>query len=278
MLGAIVDAHGCALDSDLDGVPDGLDRCPNSAYGEKVDATGCEPGTLLPPLAKMPVLPKRVIASKPPAAAKPAARSEPARLTEPNDKAVSSSADAPPPAESPLSQAPPPTPVEVPVVRAPTAIEIQLPPKPAERPTAPPAPVPEPRSRAEMPVAAEPAQAPAVAPPAKPHSGPLIVETLGMVRFARNSAALSENETQRLQRLVDDLKPRLAQLPGSGLYLTGYLQPGDAGGLDQRRAEAVRGVLIAKGLPAAQLRLAEIAGAPRKDSSGQTVVIQLLPF
>ncbi len=39
-----VDAHGCPLppkDSDADGVPDSLDRCPNTPPGDKVDEHGC---------------------------------------------------------------------------------------------------------------------------------------------------------------------------------------------------------------------------------------------
>src|SRR5207247_139634 len=39
--GTIVDAKGCPLDSDGDGVPDGVDKCPNTPAGAKVDATGC---------------------------------------------------------------------------------------------------------------------------------------------------------------------------------------------------------------------------------------------
>src|SRR5438093_1298813 len=39
--GATVDASGCPLDSDLDGVPDGIDQCPNTPAGTKVDAVGC---------------------------------------------------------------------------------------------------------------------------------------------------------------------------------------------------------------------------------------------
>src|SRR5439155_24148 len=39
--GATVDSNGCPLDSDLDGVPDGIDQCPNTPAGTKVDATGC---------------------------------------------------------------------------------------------------------------------------------------------------------------------------------------------------------------------------------------------
>src|SRR5205823_3712520 len=38
---ATVDASGCPLDSDLDGVPDGIDQCPNTPAGTRVDATGC---------------------------------------------------------------------------------------------------------------------------------------------------------------------------------------------------------------------------------------------
>lgn len=40
-LGAVVDEHGCPLDSDRDGVYDGLDQCPGTAEGDKVDAKGC---------------------------------------------------------------------------------------------------------------------------------------------------------------------------------------------------------------------------------------------
>ncbi len=39
--GAVVDARGCPVDSDRDGVPDGIDRCPNTPSGVRVDAMGC---------------------------------------------------------------------------------------------------------------------------------------------------------------------------------------------------------------------------------------------
>jgi outer membrane protein OmpA-like peptidoglycan-associated protein len=39
--GAVVDARGCPIDSDRDGVPDGIDRCPNTPAGVQVDALGC---------------------------------------------------------------------------------------------------------------------------------------------------------------------------------------------------------------------------------------------
>ncbi len=39
--GVAVDANGCPLDGDGDGVPDYLDQCPNTAAGAVVDATGC---------------------------------------------------------------------------------------------------------------------------------------------------------------------------------------------------------------------------------------------
>jgi OmpA-OmpF porin, OOP family len=39
--GAVVDAKGCPIDSDGDGVPDGIDQCPNTPPGTKVDAVGC---------------------------------------------------------------------------------------------------------------------------------------------------------------------------------------------------------------------------------------------
>ena len=39
--GAVVDARGCPVDSDHDGVPDGIDRCPNTPPGVHVDAMGC---------------------------------------------------------------------------------------------------------------------------------------------------------------------------------------------------------------------------------------------
>jgi iron complex outermembrane receptor protein len=40
--GVAVDASGCPLDSDHDGVPDYLDKCPGTPAGMKVDANGCE--------------------------------------------------------------------------------------------------------------------------------------------------------------------------------------------------------------------------------------------
>ena len=39
--GVQVDAKGCPLDSDGDGVPDYLDKCPNTPTGVQVDAKGC---------------------------------------------------------------------------------------------------------------------------------------------------------------------------------------------------------------------------------------------
>ena len=39
--GATLDAKGCPIDSDGDGVPDGIDQCPNTPPGTKVDAVGC---------------------------------------------------------------------------------------------------------------------------------------------------------------------------------------------------------------------------------------------
>ena len=38
---AVADAAGCPLDSDKDGVPDYLDKCPNTPAGMAVDAAGC---------------------------------------------------------------------------------------------------------------------------------------------------------------------------------------------------------------------------------------------
>ena len=40
-MGVKVDARGCPLDSDGDGVPDYLDKCPGTPKGVKVDARGC---------------------------------------------------------------------------------------------------------------------------------------------------------------------------------------------------------------------------------------------
>lgn len=40
--GARVDARGCELDSDGDGVVDRLDKCPGTPAGRKVNANGCE--------------------------------------------------------------------------------------------------------------------------------------------------------------------------------------------------------------------------------------------
>jgi outer membrane protein OmpA-like peptidoglycan-associated protein len=36
-----VDAHGCPLDTDKDGVPDYLDKCPDTPQGVAVDSVGC---------------------------------------------------------------------------------------------------------------------------------------------------------------------------------------------------------------------------------------------
>ncbi|HAJ92735.1 MAG TPA: flagellar motor protein MotB, partial [Gammaproteobacteria bacterium] len=40
--GAAVDAQGCGLDTDGDGVLNAADLCPNTVAGVKVDVTGCE--------------------------------------------------------------------------------------------------------------------------------------------------------------------------------------------------------------------------------------------
>jgi len=40
--GVKVDARGCELDSDKDGVVDSMDRCPSSPAGTAVDANGCQ--------------------------------------------------------------------------------------------------------------------------------------------------------------------------------------------------------------------------------------------
>tara|TARA_R110002050_G_scaffold9504_1_gene32974 strand:+ start:111370 stop:112206 length:837 start_codon:yes stop_codon:yes gene_type:complete len=39
--GALLDAQGCAFDSDADGVVDGIDMCANTPEGVKVDRVGC---------------------------------------------------------------------------------------------------------------------------------------------------------------------------------------------------------------------------------------------
>jgi OOP family OmpA-OmpF porin len=39
--GAKVDANGCPIDSDGDGVPDGIDKCPGTPHGTKVNPEGC---------------------------------------------------------------------------------------------------------------------------------------------------------------------------------------------------------------------------------------------
>src|SRR5262249_47832569 len=39
--GAKIDKNGCPIDSDGDGVPDGIDRCDSTLKGAKVDANGC---------------------------------------------------------------------------------------------------------------------------------------------------------------------------------------------------------------------------------------------
>jgi OOP family OmpA-OmpF porin len=39
--GVVVDAQGCAADTDGDGVPDGADRCPGTPPGAAIDLVGC---------------------------------------------------------------------------------------------------------------------------------------------------------------------------------------------------------------------------------------------
>ena len=51
--GVAVDAHGCPIDSDGDGVPDYLDQCPNTPAGVAVDSKGC-------PIAAVQALPAAV--------------------------------------------------------------------------------------------------------------------------------------------------------------------------------------------------------------------------
>src|SRR6266545_7361907 len=55
--GTTVDASGCAVqppvqDTDLDGVPDNLDQCPGTPAGTTVDASGC---AVQPPTPTCPV-------------------------------------------------------------------------------------------------------------------------------------------------------------------------------------------------------------------------------
>ena len=46
--GVAVDKDGCPLDSDNDGVPDYLDKCPGTPAGVKVDKDGCPPPVVCP--------------------------------------------------------------------------------------------------------------------------------------------------------------------------------------------------------------------------------------
>jgi|GEM_PF-6887387 len=291
--GAQVDAHGCAIDSDLDGVPDGIDLCPHSTFGERVDADGCEPGARPLPLAKKPptLIPRpRTIPIKP--APDPAALPTP-KTGAPSISGLSPAADAvPEPAVEPRSAVPP-----APAKPASSAKSVRKPSSPptpkasakAQAAPAVPQPAPVPSAETEKPAIGQeetPAPAASAAPgpvladiePAKPHAnGLLIVETLGAVRFAHNSAELSDNEMQHLQRLVDEVMPRLVQLDGSGLLVTAHRLAREPAGLDTRRAEVIRGYLLAKGLPHSRVRLSDTVNAPRKDASGQTAVLQLLP-
>jgi outer membrane protein OmpA-like peptidoglycan-associated protein len=77
--GVKVDAQGCPLDSDGDGVPDYLDKCPNTPAGVKVDAQGCpldSDGDGVPDyLDKCPTVPAATADGCPPPA--PAAAPEP---------------------------------------------------------------------------------------------------------------------------------------------------------------------------------------------------------
>ena len=47
--GATVDQLGCPGDEDNDGVLDGLDRCPRTSIGQSVNAFGCPPSGGVPP-------------------------------------------------------------------------------------------------------------------------------------------------------------------------------------------------------------------------------------
>jgi len=50
--GVKVDKDGCPLDSDGDGVPDYLDKCPNTPAGVKVDKDGCPPPAMAAAIEK----------------------------------------------------------------------------------------------------------------------------------------------------------------------------------------------------------------------------------
>jgi OOP family OmpA-OmpF porin len=70
-----VNADGCELDSDGDGVVDGLDKCPGTPAGRKVNADGCEIDTdgdgLVDGVDKCPTVFAKTADGCPPAAVEP---------------------------------------------------------------------------------------------------------------------------------------------------------------------------------------------------------------
>jgi len=61
--GVAVDAKGCPIDSDGDGVPDYLDSCPNTPSGVKVDGKGCPIAALQVLASPVAIQPKVVVLS-----------------------------------------------------------------------------------------------------------------------------------------------------------------------------------------------------------------------
>lgn len=133
--GVKIDKFGCPADSDHDGVADSEDKCPSTPMGVTVDKTGCpealekkEPAAAEPPPPAVVPLP-----AVPPAAPAPAAAAPQAPVEVP---AKPQPAELPPakavPAPAPVPVAPPaPKPVPLPVPAAPP---VAVPPTPAAEP------------------------------------------------------------------------------------------------------------------------------------------------
>lgn len=116
------------LDSDCDGVPDYLDKCPGTPLGVEVDQDGCPIGTAAPAAptpapavpTPVPVVPTPAPATPAPAPAAPAAPHQP----------------VPPAVPAPVAPAPEKTLAE-PGVGEPAAAPVKAAPAPAELPTPP---------------------------------------------------------------------------------------------------------------------------------------------
>lgn len=236
--GAVVDGQGCALDEDVDGVADGVDRCPLSPMSALVNANGCAPGqSPLPGVARRaPVI--TVQAAAAPLARAPAASAPPASVPPRSVPA------APVPAQASAAVSRPLPPVPVPVLKRPAAPLAT--PAPAALPTPP------------LPALSTPAPAP-VAP--TPAVSPITVrsEPERTFYFDEGETGLSWAAERAIKQSARDLLPELEKNPAASLVLSGHADTKSDGNSAPRvataRAQAVRGELIAAGVPAQRIVL-----------------------